>query len=167
MTEPTQPKRLSWRKLGLPVYIVLAILVVVAGIFLLELLTFDPRNQEQGEPVSETSYAEEVAALLADADPSRGDAIATQYACTACHRQGAENGVAPPFVGIAERAATRRPPMPAAAYIYESIIYPSAYLVPRNDEELYPDAMLKNFRDTISDRDLGDLIAWLLSGEAY
>ncbi len=167
MAQKVTEKRLSWRTLGLPVYAVLAILIVVGVFFLAELLTFDPRVHEQPQPVSETSYAGEVAALLADADPSRGDALAVQYACTACHREGAVNGIAPPFVGVAERAATRRPPMPAAAYIYESIIHPSAYIVAKDDEELYPDAMLKNFGETISDRDLGDLIAWLLSGEAY
>jgi hypothetical protein len=167
MTELKTEKRLSWRTLGLPVYIVLAILLIVGVFFLAELLTFDPRVHEEAEPVSETSYADEVTALLTDADPSRGDALAVQYACTACHREGAVNGIAPAFVGVAERAATRRPPMPAAAYIYESIIHPSAYIVPKDGEELYPDAMLKNFGETISDRDLGDLIAWLLSGEAY
>jgi mono/diheme cytochrome c family protein len=167
MTENVSHKRLSWRTLGLPVYAVLVILIIVGVFFLVELLTFDPRVHEAAEPVSATSYADEVAALLANADPSRGDALAAQYNCIACHRAGAANGIAPPFVGIAERAAERRPPMPAAAYLYESIIHPSAYIVPKDDEELYPDAMLRNFGETISDRDLGDLIAWLLSGEAY
>lgn len=167
MADTTTQKRLSWRTLGLPVYVVLAILVVVGVVFLAELLSFDPRAHDAPEPISETSYADEVAALLANADPSRGDALAVQYACTACHREGAVNGIAPAFVGVAERAGARRPPMPAAAYIYESIIHPSAYIVAKDEEELYPDAMIKNFGDTISDRDLGDLMAWLLSGEAY
>jgi hypothetical protein len=71
--------------------------------------------------------------------------------------------MAPAFVGIAERAATRRPPLTAAAYIYESITNPSAFIAPGQ----YNAAMPENFRERLSDRELGDIIAFLLTPDAH
>ncbi len=84
------------------------------------------------------------------------------YQCIACHRIGAANGVAPAYEGIAARAAARRPPMPAASYIYESITNPSAYIV-----EGYVNSMIQDFAQRLSDQELGDIIAYLLTPEAH
>jgi cytochrome c2 len=146
------------------VYVALALLGVFAVVFVIELASLQPAAEEQIELVSAQSYRAQVDALLAQgaADSSRAEAVILKYGCDACHRIGAENGIAPSWVGIAERATTRRPPMPADAYIYESIIHPSAYVV-----EGYPDSMLKNFRTRISDQELSDLIAYLLTPDAH
>ena len=153
--------RLTWRTLGLPVYIVLALLLVFGGIFLVELLTFDASNEGSAEPVSAESYQEQVNTLLANANSDNAEAALEKYGCTACHR-AAEADIAPSWVGIASRAAERRPPMSASAYLYESIIYPSAYVV-----EGYPDSMIKNYGERISDQELGDIIAYLMTPDAH
>jgi hypothetical protein len=154
--------RLSWRTLGWPVYVGLALLIVFAAIFGIELLTYQTSAPSATlEPVSADSYRARVAALLANADPARGAAAVEKYGCIACHRAAPEAHLAPSWVGIAERAATRRPPMPADAYIYESITNPSAYVV-----EGYTDVMIKNFAATIPDQDLCDIIAYLLTPDA-
>jgi len=62
---------------------------------------------------------------------------------------------------FAARAAERRPPMPAAAYLYESIINPSVYIV-----EGYADAMAQDYAQIIPDGDMGDILAYLLSADA-
>jgi mono/diheme cytochrome c family protein len=65
-------------------------------------------------------------------------------------------------VGIAERAAARRPPLAAAAYIYESITHPTAYIV-----EGFSGAMPQNYPERLSERELGDIIAYLLTPDAH
>lgn len=148
---------------GLPVFIALALLVVILAAFLYELLTFDPRHQAL-EPVSTLtadSYLDKVAPLLANADPANGDALIVKHQCATCHREGVKNGIAPSFAGIAARAADRRPPLTAAAYLYESITHPMAYVV-----EGFAPAMPQDFAARLPDQDLGDIIAYLLTPDA-
>jgi cytochrome c551/c552 len=108
------------------------------------------------------TYMDRVSSLLEGADATRGAALVEQFGCTACHREGAVNKIAPPFEGIAARAATRRPPLTAEAYIYESIINPVAYVV-----EGYNPAMPQNFAQQLSDLQLGDIITYLLTPNAH
>lgn len=155
---------LNWRNLGMPIYIVIGLIVVFAGFVVYETLTYDPRvvAEATSEPISADEYDTIVAGLLDGSDPARGAQLIEQYGCVACHRAGAENNIAPSYVGIAERAATRRPPMSAQSYIYQSIVYPSAYVV-----EGYNNIMIPNFRERLSDRELGDIIAYLLTPDAH
>lgn len=141
-------------------YVVIGMLVVIAALFVIAMAETSTRSAT-GETVSADSYRERVDVLLANADPERGAQLVVTQGCTACHREGAVNGIAPPFQGIAERAAEMRPPMPADAYIYESIAFPSAFLV-----EGFANAMVQNYEDTVSDQDLGDIIAYLLTPDA-
>lgn len=155
--------RLNWRTLGLPVYLALALLVVVAGALIVAIVSLRPMPKTIAtEPVSSASYRARVDTLLGDAHPEDAEALVQQYGCTVCHREGAANGIAPSWVGIAGRAAMRRPPMPADAYLYESIINPSAYVV-----DGYADLMPQNFAERLSDQDLGDIIAYLLTPDAH
>ena len=147
-------------RVGWAVVVSAALLIVVLVIFLVEVFSFD-QGSVGIEPVSATAYRDRVAGLLANADAANAEAAIQKYGCSACHRQGAANGIAPAWVGVAERAATRRPPMPAEAYLYESIIHPEAYLV-----DGYPNSMVPNFGSRISDQELGDIIAYLLTPDA-
>jgi cytochrome c len=146
--------------------LVIALFAVVTLLFLYELISSSPTQNAQPEVTPElngSTYMEKVSALLNGADPARGASLVEQYGCVACHRQGAANKMAPAFVGIAERAATRRPPLTAAAYIYESITNPAAFIAPGQ----YNAAMPENFRERLSDRELGDIIAFLLTPDAH
>ncbi len=155
----TQP-RLSWRTLGLPVYLVIGFLIIFAAIFVYAFTNLQP-TETTSAPITADSYQDRVAALLANAQPADAEAVVEKYGCGACHRVGAANGIAPSWVGIAERAATRRPPLTAAEYIYESITDPGAYVV-----DGYPDVMPKDFAQRMSDQELGDIIAYLLTPDA-
>lgn len=154
--------RLSWRTLGWPVYLALALLLLVFVGFLIAAATSGTPSSATPEPVTAGSYRAQVAALLAIARPEDAEAVVTKYGCIACHREGAANGIAPSWVGVAERTATRRPPMPAEAYVYESIVYPAAYLV-----DGFADLMPKDFRARMSDQELADVIAYLLTPDAH
>lgn len=113
------------------------------------------------EPVSAAAYRERIDGLLANADPMQAEAALNAYSCVGCHRAGADNA-APSFVGIAARAAARRPPMPADAYLYESILHPEAYTVVG-----YTQVMPRDFGARMSEAELGDVIAYLLTADAH
>ncbi len=123
--------------------------------------------QSQLYPASDTAAATtasatpsfDTAALetaVSQADASRGSALFAQYSCAGCH--SIQNGTGPNMQGVGQRAATRRPGYSAAAYLYESITDPNAYIVPGYTVDIMP----TNFKTLISDKDMDDLIAWLL-----
>ena len=135
-------------------------LIVFTVIFIYAFTNLQPSTTAPATLTAD-SYQERVTALLANAHPEDAEAAIEKYGCVACHRVGAANGVAPSWEGIAARAATRNPPLTAAAYIYQSITDPGAYLVAG-----YPDVMPKDFAQRISDQELGDIIAYLLTPDA-
>lgn len=158
---PSSTKTSRW-----PVYLVIGLFILVTIIFLVA-FTLTTGSELVVLPTPEThltadTYMDKVSALLQGADAARGATLVEQFGCTACHREGAVNKIAPAYDGIAARAATRRPPMTAAAYIYESIVNPMAYVV-----EGYNPAMPQNFAQQLSDQQLGDIIAYLLTPTAH
>lgn len=135
--------------------------VLFAAAFLLESKPIATTEQEA--TLSADTYSAEVSALLANADAKRGETTISTLECASCHVQGAGT-IAPPFTGLAERAATRRPPLSAADYIYESIINPGAFLAPNEKRGgTYPNAMLANYKQRLTNQQLGDIIAYLLT----
>ena len=146
-------------RLSIVVAVLLFILVVVAFSCVL-LSNLNSTTSGGGEPISADSYRERVDALLAIGQPENAEPALLKYTCIACHR--GESAVGPLFEGLAERAATRRPPMPADAYIYESIVHPSVYVV-----EGYNDVMLRDIGDRISDQELADILTYLLQPDAH
>jgi hypothetical protein len=141
-----------------PVIIALVILLIFGIFTVIMLVQFanPPQMQVTPEPVSAQSYRERVDALLAIAQPENGEAVTTKYVCIACHIDG-NNTLAPEFAGLAERAAERRPPLPADGYIYESIVYPGEFVV-----EGYNDVMPHDFGAKMTDQELADVLAYLL-----
>ena len=161
MTSSSSSKTARW-----PVYLVIGLFILVTIIFLIALaLTTETELVVAPTAVTQLTadtYMDKVAVLLQGADVSRGAALVEQFGCTACHREGAVNKIAPSYDGIAGHAATRRPPLTAAAYIYESIINLMAYVVTG-----YNPAMPQNFSQQLSDRQLSDIIAYLLTPSAH
>ncbi|MBI5666610.1 MAG: c-type cytochrome [Chloroflexi bacterium] len=149
-----------------PVLVAVGLLILITLIFLIEFILttqaeLAARQQAPGE-LTENTYLDRVAALLANANPGNGAKLVEKYNCIACHRAGAENRIAPPFAGVAERAPSRRPPLAAEAYLYEAITHPTAYVV-----EGFTPAMPQNYPDVLSEQELGDIIAYLLTPGAH
>lgn len=148
-------------RLGAPVIIALALVILVLVGFIVVLLSMqDGNNGGEVEAVSAASYRARVDSLLAVAHPEDAEAALGRHGCIACHR-AANDTVAPSWVGLAARAGAERPPMPADAYIYESIIHPGVFLV-----EGYNDVMPHDFAARMSQQELGDVLAYLLTPDA-
>jgi mono/diheme cytochrome c family protein len=81
--------------------------------------------------------------------------------CGACHQiPGVSEGiVGPSLSNIGAVAETREEGVSAAEYLRESIYAPNAYLVEGYNEGLMP----QNFQELISEPELEDLIAYLVS----
>lgn len=148
------PVTRSW-----PLIVVAALLVVSSALFL---VAFIQSSGEQPMELNDAAPDETViTALLTGADPSRGAVLLETYGCNACHQSAATNQLAPALEGVASRAAERHPPLSVEQYLYQSIVRPSAWVV-----EGYANVMPQNFGTRINERDLGDLLAYLLTLEA-
>jgi cytochrome c oxidase subunit 2 len=84
-----------------------------------------------------------------------------RYGCGACHTladAGAVGVVGPPLDGIGETAASRVPGLDAEGYLRESILRPSAFVVPG-----FPDGLMPpNFGERLSAQELTILVNYLL-----
>ena len=142
-----------------PVYLVLVLLVLVTIVFVVMFTAASVQDDASSADSSPSeNYAERAAALLDGADPTRGEQLISQFDCAACHVLAAGASIAPPFEGVAVRAAERRPGLSAEEYIYESIVHPTAYVV-----EDYAGSMPQNYAQRLTDAQLGDIMAYLLT----
>ena len=99
-------------------------------------------------------------------DAERGAQIFAQGqadapACSTCHHTvQSQSGfsVGPTLAGIAERARTRVAGMTAAEYVRQSILEPHRHVAPGYRNMMYPD-----YRQSLSDQDVWDLVAYLLT----
>jgi len=147
---------------ALPVLIVIGLIVIFGVIFMIEFAGLSDTGGS-GIPEDELtadSYMDIVEPLLVDADPARAPAIMNRsdLICMSCHMDG--SNVAPMFSNVMDVAGERRPPLLPAAYIYESIVHPGAFVAAGawGDSNNMP----RYYRDSLTDQELGDLIAWLL-----
>ncbi|MEO8609748.1 MAG: cytochrome c [Chloroflexota bacterium] len=149
-----------------PVIVVIGLFVLITLVFVVAFVTTTESETasapEATADLTADTYMDKVTVLLQNANPENGASLIEQYGCVACHRLGVVSKVAPSFEGIAERAASRRLPLTAAAYIYESITHPTAYVV-----DGFQPAMPQNFSQRLTDRELGDIIAYLLTPGAH
>lgn len=141
-----------------PVYIVVALVAVFGVVFLILLANLSSRDGG-AEVLTPETYLDIVTPLLVTADPERGSSLVVRHGCIACHAGNAAGRLAPAFDQVARVAAERRPPLTAAAYVYESVVYPGAFTV-----DGFQSNMPRNYRALLSDAELGHIIAYLLSG---
>jgi nitric oxide reductase subunit C len=81
-------------------------------------------------------------------------------ACSACH--STEPGkviIGPSLAGVAERAGQRIPNVSAVDYLRQSILEPNRYVV----EGFSAGVMYQHFEDALTDTQVDDLIAYLLT----
>ncbi|MFQ5873912.1 MAG: c-type cytochrome, partial [Dehalococcoidia bacterium] len=79
-------------------------------------------------------------------------------ACNVCHSLDGTVGLGPSLQGIASKAVTRVSGLSAEEYIRQSILDPAAFLV-----EGFSPVMPLDFGDTLTDQQLDDVVAFLLT----
>lgn len=145
--------------IGWPVFMALGILILITLVFIYEFaISSEASGGTDDDALSAETYMDIVTPLLVDADAERGAALVESVGCNSCHAGANAGRLGPPHDQVARVAAARRPPLSAAAYIYESILYPGAFVV-----EGYQNNMPRIYEEQLSDADLGDMIAYLLA----
>lgn len=110
-------------------------------------------HASQGTPTFTVGIVE----VVQHANPQHGEQLFNTVGCAGCHLQ--DNGAGPNMNGISGRAATRREGYNAESYLYESITSPNAFVV----NEYQAGVMPQNFASVLSQQDIYDIIAWLLT----
>lgn len=155
MNDEMSPRPVS----RMPVYIALAILLLITGVFVYEFVISSEEHGGVTEgSITEDTYSEVAQSLLNGANPERGAELVEVKGCNACHGGPNAGRLAPPHSEVSQLAAERRPPLTAAAYVYEAIVFPGAFVV-----EGYQNNMPRIYADQLSDTELGDIMAYLLS----
>jgi mono/diheme cytochrome c family protein len=82
----------------------------------------------------------------------------TNFACVTCHYPDKEDRlIGPGLKNVSQRAASRVPGETVDQYLHESIVNPSAYVVPD-----YPDGLMPQiWGQVFNDQQIADLIAYL------
>lgn len=153
MTENTKPSK----KPNGAVVLTIALVIIFVFIFAIAFVVSSISSESVLVTVTEDTYRVEVDSALEGADPIIGEQLITQHICVVCHVSG--NGtIAPYFVGIANRAGDRHPPLGAEQYLYESIMYPTSFVV-----EEYAASMPNNYGDKLTQQEIGHIIAYLMT----
>lgn len=153
MTEPT-PKAKPTKG---PVIFTIILVVFFAFIFLIAFVISSTSIDNAPTTVTADSYLVEVQTALEGADPTIGEQLIADQNCTVCHVLG-DGKVAPLFTGIANRASERHPPLGAEQYLYEAIMFPSAFVLAD-----YANSMPNNYGDLLTQQEIGHIIAYLLT----
>ena len=98
---------------------------------------------------------------LPEGDASSGETIFREGEnCQSCHSiDSSQRGAGPSLSGVSVRAGEEKPGYSAEMYLYESIVYPNAHTVAG-----YPGGIMPgNYRKSLSDQQLADLIAFLMT----
>lgn len=115
-----------------------------------------PTEEPTEEATPEATEAPTEEAEAATGDPEAGAEVFAARGCAACH--GESDGAGPALPGIGERAETRVEGLPAAEYLHQSIVDPSAHIV-----EPFNDIMPKTYGEDLSEDEINDLVAYLLA----
>lgn len=100
---------------------------------------------------------------MISANPAEGNTLAIQKGCSTCHSLEKDiKMVGPSWYNIGNIAAERVAGENAALYLYNSIIHPNQYVV----ETFLPGLMPQTYAEQLSEEELANLLAYLLTLKA-
>lgn len=119
----------------------------------------NPAPATPAAPVSKGSgsSAATPAPAASTGSPASGQALFTAQGCAACHSTASNTVVGPGLQGVGTRAVTRVSGLTAEAYFRQAVKDPGAFLVPGFNN------LMPTIYASISETDLNDLVAYLLS----
>lgn len=131
------------------------VIVIVVGLASIAIvMSFNPATDN---PSSTSAIESDTAHVMTLAQVEGGDTLINDaYECYVCHVSG-NSQIAPAFEQLIVHANTNPRGLSPAAYLYESIVFPSAYIV-----EGYNNSMPNNYGDRLSEQELGTMIVYLL-----
>ena len=91
-------------------------------------------------------------------DATNGEALFAAQGCSSCHSTGENSIVGPGLSGVGVRAETRVEGQSANDYLTMAIKSPNDFLVPD-----FPGIMPGNFGSSMSETEISDLVAYLIS----
>ena len=91
-------------------------------------------------------------------DIDSGESLFGSSGCSGCHSTGANRLVGPGLSGVGSAAETRVAGLTANEYLTASIVAPGDFVVPE-----YSNIMPATFGDTLSEQEIADLVAYLVS----
>lgn len=97
------------------------------------------------------------AALVGDS--ANGQTLFGANGCSGCHSTGSNKIVGPGLSGIGTLAETRVDGQAADEYLTKAIVSPNAFVV----TDYFPDLMPTTFGQSLSDQEVSDLVAYLVS----
>lgn len=100
---------------------------------------------------------------LPDGNIKNGESLFNQEiddapSCASCHRTDSSKNQGPGLGGFGDRASKEVKDQSAEEYAYYSILRPSKHLVSG-----YSNMMYRDYEEKLSDQELADLIAYILS----
>ena len=91
-------------------------------------------------------------------DAGNGETVFNASGCSACHSTGTNRIIGPGLAGVFERAESRGTGQTAEEYVFTAITDPGSFIV-----DGFPNAMPSSFGSTLSEGDIQDLIAYLVT----
>jgi mono/diheme cytochrome c family protein len=131
------------------------------------LLSTRPEDHTQKAPEARPDKWPQDVAALPPGNPSTGAQLfATSYGCAACHgdpRTPDSNMVGPHLGDLAVVAQARIPGKSGAQYIYDSILFPNAFVVPTCARGLpcATPSVMPSYGEILPLQEMADLIAYL------
>lgn len=102
---------------------------------------------------------QEIADAYVMANPDNALKVTQANGCAGCHSLDPNVKLSgPTWVNLGDTAVVRRPGQSPALYLYESIVDPSAYVVPDYNDGVMP----KTFKDTLSAQNIADILAFII-----
>lgn len=123
----------------------------------------NPTRQTSIPPTAQPDTSGEADNNSDAGDAARGEQLFTESiggmpSCSTCHALDSSQIIGPGMGGIGGRAATRVEGQTAAEYLHTSIVDPGEFVV-----EGYQNVMPDVFEQSLSEAEIRDLIAYLLS----
>jgi len=131
------------------------------------LLRTRPEDHEQKPSVARPDKWPQDVASLPPGNPSTGARLfATSYGCAACHgdpRIPDSNMVGPHLGEVGRVALTRVPGKSSPQYIYDSILFPNAFIAPNcaHGVACATPSMMPSYGEILPLQEMADLIAYL------
>lgn len=119
--------------------------------------------QDSVQDSVQDSGVNDFVALVAAADPARGQRLTVAGGCIGCHSLDENPAlVGPTWEKVGETAATRVAGQDAVTYLYNSIVDPNAYVVPGYQ----PNIMPHSYGQMFGAGDLAAIVKYLLAQES-